>query len=91
MNNQLDEYWHKIDVFQKNVLQKDYPKSYLKQSYSLYNTLKFPEIFKGEISTEDIFSCTNYEVKGNPFLINQIQRFWPKEILFLFISLHFHH
>lgn len=70
MNNQLDEYWHKIDVFQKNVLRKDYPKSYLKQSYSLYNTLKFPESFKGEISTEDIFSCTNYEVKGNPFFIH---------------------
>ncbi len=70
MNNQLDEYWHKIDVFQKNVLRKDYPKLYLKQSFSLCNTLKSPESFNGEISTEDIFSFTNYEVKGNPFFIH---------------------
>lgn len=69
MNNQLDKVFDKINLYDKEVLKKVFPESYLSSSEVWSSDKKVSDSFNGQISTVNLFNGTQYEYVGkNKFL-----------------------
>ncbi len=70
MKDKLDQILDNVFLFQKKVLNSEFPNAKLRESIVRSSENRLPVQFDGEISTYNIFDDTKYEVKGNPSFIH---------------------
>ena len=70
MKDELDQIFDDVFLFQKKVLNSEFPNAKLSQSIFYGSIDRLPTKFDGEISTYNIFYNTKYEVKNKPHFIH---------------------
>lgn len=70
MKDKLNQILDNVFLFQKKVLNSEFPNAKLRESIVRSSENRLPVQFDGEISTYNIFDDTKYEVKGNPSFIH---------------------
>jgi hypothetical protein len=71
MSDYFENAYNKINLFQKDVLNKIFPKAHFKETCLFGKPDKRLKEFQGFISTERLFQCTNYDFeKDNKLFIH---------------------
>lgn len=70
MKDEIDQIFDNVFLFQKKVLNSEFPNAKLSQSIFYGSKDRLPTKFDGEISTYNIFDNTKYEVKDHPHFIH---------------------